>query len=157
MKGHKKVVKQLNQVLFHQLTAINQYFLHSRMFNDWGIEGLGKKDYKASIHQMKFADKVIERILFLEGLPNLQHLGKLYIGQHTQEILQCDVRKVKENIEALQEGIKIAEAEMDYVSRDLLKNILDEEEEYIDWLDTQLDLIEKIGIENYIQSQAQGE
>lgn len=153
MKGNKQVIQQLNQVLYHELTAINQYFLHSRMFNDWGIEKLGSAEYKESIRQMKHADKIIERILFLEGLPNLQHLGKLYIGQHTQEILQCDVRKVKENIESLQVGVKLAESEMDYVTRDLLQEILEKEEEYFDWANTQLDLIEKVSIENYIQSQ----
>jgi bacterioferritin len=152
MQGNKQVIQQLNQVLFHELTAINQYFLHSRMFNDWGIENLGKAEYKASIHQMKHADKVIERILFLEGLPNLQHLGKLYIGQHTGEILHCDVRKVKENIESVQAGIQLAEQELDYITRDLLQGILEQEEEFLDWAETQLDLIEKVSIENFIQS-----
>lgn len=152
MKGNKDVIAQLNQVLYHQLTAINQYFLHSRMFNDWGVEQLGKVDYKESIRQMKYADKIIERILFLEGLPNLQHLGKLYIGQHTEEVLQCDVRKVTENIEALQKAVAIAEQSQDYVSRDLVQEILESEEEYEDWANTQLDLIEKVGVQNYIQS-----
>ena len=153
MKGHREVVQQLNQVLYHHLTAINQYFLHSRMFNDWGIEQLGSAEYKESIHQMKHADKIIERILFLEGLPNLQHLGKLYIGQHTIEVLHCDVRKVKENIETLQQAVSIAEQELDYVTRDLVQEILEKEEEYWDWTTTQLDLVEKVGLENYIQSQ----
>ena len=133
MQGSKLVIQQLNQVLYHELTAINQYFLHSRMFNDWGVGQLGAAEYKESIRQMKHADKVIARILFLEGLPNLQHLGKLYIGQHTQEMLQCDVRKVKENIEALQTAIGIAA--------------------FFDSPDTQLGLIDTISIENYIQSQ----
>ncbi|MBP7218638.1 MAG: bacterioferritin [Acinetobacter sp.] len=153
MKGHREVIHQLNQVLYHHLTAINQYFLHSRMFNNWGIEQLGAAEYKESIRQMKHADKVIERILFLEGLPNLQHLGKLYIGQHTAEVLNCDVRKVNENIEALQQALQLAEKSQDYVTRDLLQDILAKEEEYFDWLETQLDLVEKVGIENYIQSQ----
>lgn len=153
MQGNKQVIQQLNQVLYHELTAINQYFLHSRMFNDWGIENLGKAEYKESIRQMKHADKIIERILFLNGLPNLQHLGKLYIGQHTAEILQCDVRKVTENIDSLKTAIQLAEQEMDYVTRDLLKDILEKEEDFLDWADTQLDLVEKVGIENYIQSQ----
>ena len=153
MKGHREVIHQLNQVLYHHLTAINQYFLHSRMFNNWGIEQLGAAEYKESIRQMKHADKVIERILFLEGLPNLQHLGKLYIGQHTAEVLICDVRKVNENIEALQQALQLAEKSQDYVTRDLLQDILAKEEEYFDWLETQLDLVEKVGIENYIQSQ----
>ena len=153
MIGNRDVINQLNQVLYHHLTAINQYFLHSRMFNDWGIEKLGSAEYKESIHQMKHADKVIERILFLEGLPNLQHLGKLYIGQHTAEVLNCDVRKVKENIEAIQSAVKFAEQTLDYVTRDLLQEILEKEEEYLDWTTTQIDLIESVGIENYIQSQ----
>ncbi|MCH4247906.1 MAG: bacterioferritin [Acinetobacter populi] len=153
MQGNKQVIQLLNQVLYHELTAINQYFLHSRMFNDWGIENLGEAEYKESIRQMKHADKVIARILFLEGLPNLQNLGKLYIGQHTQEVLQCDRRKVYENMESLNKAIVLAEQEMDYVTRDLLKGILDKEQEYTDWVETQLDLIGKVGIENYIQSQ----
>ncbi|MFW1755219.1 heteropolymeric bacterioferritin subunit Bfr [Acinetobacter wanghuae] len=153
MKGNRDVINQLNQVLYHHLTAINQYFLHSRMFNDWGIEQLGSAEYKESIRQMKHADKIIERVLFLEGLPNLQHLGKLYIGQHTQEVLQCDIRKVNENIEAIQKGVALAETAMDYVTRDLLQEILEKEEEYLDWASTQLDLVASIGIENYIQSQ----
>lgn len=153
MKGNRDVINQLNQVLYHHLTAINQYFLHSRMFNDWGIEKLGSAEYKESIHQMKHADKVIERILFLEGLPNLQHLGKLYIGQHTAEVLNCNVRKVKENIEAIQSAVKLAEQTLDYVTRDLLQEILEKEEEYLDWTTTQIDLIESVGTENYIQSQ----
>ncbi len=153
MKGDAKVIQHLNKVLGNELVAINQYFLHSRMFNDWGIEKLGSAEYKESIHQMKHADKVIERILFLEGLPNLQHLGKLYIGQHTEEVLKCDVRKVKENIEALQKTISLAETQQDYVTRDLIQEILEKEEEYWDWLETQQELVESIGIENYIQSQ----
>lgn len=153
MKGNRDVINQLNQVLYHHLTAINQYFLHSRMFNDWGIEKLGSAEYKESIRQMKHADKIIERVLFLEGLPNLQHLGKLYIGQHTLEVLQCDVRKVNENIEALQKAVALAENHMDYVTRDMLQEILEKEEEYLDWTTTQLDLAENVGIENYIQSQ----
>lgn len=152
MQGNKEVITQLNQVLYHQLTAINQYFLHARMFNDWGINELGEADYKESIHQMKHADKIIERILFLDGLPNLQHLGKLYIGQHTEEVLQCNVRKAQENIEALQKAVTVAEQHLDYVTRELVQNILEAEEEYHDWANTQLDLIEKVGIQNYIQS-----
>ncbi|ENU79460.1 bacterioferritin [Acinetobacter sp. ANC 3789] len=152
MKGNRDVINQLNQVLYHHLTAINQYFLHSRMFNDWGVEKLGSAEYKESIRQMKHADKVIERILFLEGLPNLQNLGKLYIGQHTLEVLQCDVRKVKENIEALQKAVALSEQLQDYVSRDLVQEILEHEENYWDWLETQIDLTESVGIENYIQS-----
>jgi len=150
MKGNRDVINQLNQVLYHHLTAINQYFLHSRMFNDWGIEQLGSAEYKESIRQMKHADKIIERILFLEGLPNLQHLGKLYIGQ---QVLNCDIRKVKENIESIKTAVTLAEQTLDYVTRDLVQEILEKEEEYWDWLTTQLDLVESVGIENYIQSQ----
>ncbi|MHA3080423.1 heteropolymeric bacterioferritin subunit Bfr [Acinetobacter sp. ANC 5502] len=157
MKGNRDVINQLNQVLYHHLTAINQYFLHSRMFNDWGVEKLGSAEYKESIRQMKHADKVIERILFLEGLPNLQNLGKLYIGQHTLEVLQCDVRKVKENIEALQKAVALSEQLQDYVSRDLVQEILEHEENYWDWLETQIDLTESVGIENYIQSNMSNE
>lgn len=153
MQGNRDVTNQLNQVLYHHLTAINQYFLHSRMFNDWGIEKLGSAEYKESIRQMKHADKIIERILFLEGLPNLQHLGKLYIGQHTVEVLNCDVRKVKENIDALKTAVALAESNLDYVTRDLVQEILEKEEEFWDWTTTQLDLSESVGIENYIQSQ----
>lgn len=153
MQVNRDVINQLNQVLYHHLTAINQYFLHSRMFNDWGIEKLGSAEYKESIRQMKHADKIIERILFLEGLPNLQHLGKLYIGQHTVEVLNCDVRKVKENIDALKTAVALAESNLDYVTRDLVQEILEKEEEFWDWTTTQLDLSESVGIENYIQSQ----
>lgn len=152
MKGNRDVINQLNQVLYHHLTAINQYFLHSRMFNDWGIEKLGSAEYKESIRQMKHADKIIARILFLEGLPNLQHLGKLYIGQHTLEVLQCDVRKAKENIEALVLCVSTAEGKQDYVTRDLVQEILESEEEFLDWADTQITLTETVSIENYIQS-----
>ena len=153
MQGNRDVINQLNQVPYHHLTAINQYFLHSRMFNDWGIEKLGSAEYKESIRQMKHADKIIERILFLEGLPNLQHLGKLYIGQHTVEVLNCDVPKVKENIDALKTAVALAESNLDYVTRDLVQEILEKEEEFWDWTTTQLDLSESVGIENYIQSQ----
>lgn len=153
MKGNREVINHLNQVLYHHLTAINQYFLHSRMCNDWGIEKLGSSEYKESIRQMKHADKIIERILFLEGLPNLQHLGKLYIGQHTAEVLKCDVRKVKENIDIEKKTIEVCELAQDYVSRDLVREILEKEEEFWDWTETQIDLIEDVGIENYIQSQ----
>lgn len=153
MKGHPKVVGQLNRVLTCELTAINQYFLHARMFKHWGLEKLNHVEYKKSIQDMKHADKLIERVLFLEGLPNLQHLGKLYIGQHTEEVLNCDIRKVKENIAAIKQAVELAEAQQDYVTRDLVQEILEKEEEYWDWLDTQLDLIKNVGIENYIQSQ----
>ena len=153
MKGNRDVINQLNQVLYHQLTAINQYFLHSRMFNDWGIEKLGAAEYKESIHQMKHADKVIKRILFLEGLPNLQQLGKLHIGENTQEILACDLRMASDSHITIKAAIAYAEQAADFVTRDLLRAIMAEEEEYIDWTSTQLALIKDITIENYIQSQ----
>ena len=153
MKGNRDVINQLNQVLYHHLTAINQYFLHSRMFNDWGIEKLGSAEYKESIRQMKHADKIIERILFLEGLPNLQHLGKLYIGQHTQEVLQCDVRKVKENIEVIQQTLALAETQMDYVTRDLVREILEKEEEYSELQSRSTNSNAVICLKNYNQSQ----
>ena len=153
MKGDRQVIVHLNQVLYNQLTAINQYFLHARMLKDWGIEKLGQHIYKESIHQMKHADKVIERILFLEGLPNLQQLGKLHIGENTQEILACDLRMANDNHQAIRAAIAYAEQAADFVTRDMLRSILDSEEEYIDWTRTQLDLIQAVTLENFIQSQ----
>ncbi|XID75179.1 bacterioferritin [Alkanindiges sp. WGS2144] len=153
MKGDRQVIVHLNQVLYNQLTAINQYFLHARMLEDWGIDKLGHHIYKESIHQMKHADKVIKRILFLEGLPNLQQLGKLHIGEHTQEILACDLRMANDNHTTLKAAIAHAEQAADFVTRDMLREIMDSEEEYIDWTGTQLGLINEIGIENFIQSQ----
>lgn len=153
MKGDRQVIIHLNNVLYNQLTAINQYFLHARMLKDWGIEKLGQHIYKESIHQMKHADKVIERILFLEGLPNLQQLGKLHIGENTQEILACDLRMASDSHVTLKAAIAYAEQTADFVTRDMLRAIMAEEEEYIDWTGTQLALIESVTLENYIQSQ----
>lgn len=153
MKGDRQVIIHLNNVLYNQLTAINQYFLHARMLKDWGIEKLGQHIYKESIHQMKHADKVIERILFLEGLPNLQQLGKLHIGEDTQEILACDLRMATDSHVTLKAAIAYAEQAADFVTRDMLRAIMAEEEEYIDWTGTQLALIESVTLENYIQSQ----
>lgn len=152
MKGDSKVIEYLNLALGNELIAINQYFLHSRMYKDWGLNELADHSYHESIDEMKHADKLIQRILFLEGLPNLQHLGKLIIGEHTKEMLECDLKLEQKAVPVLREGIKYCESVADYVSRDLFREILTSEEEHIDWLETQLGLIEKVGIENYLQS-----
>ncbi len=153
MKGDRKVIEFLNLVLRNELIAINQYFLHSRMFKDWGLDGLGDYEFQESVDEMKHADQLIERTLFLEGLPNLQDIGKLRIGEHTREMLECDLALEMEAIPDLREAIEYCESCKDYVSRDLFDSILGSEEEHVDWLETQLDLIAKIGIENYQQSQ----
>ncbi|MGI2213007.1 bacterioferritin [Shewanella oncorhynchi] len=153
MKGHPKVVGQLNRVLTCELTAINQYFLHARMFKHWGLEKLNHVEYKKSIQDMKHADKLIERVLFLEGLPNLQQLEKLRIGEHSQEMLDCDLAMVQEQLTLLRDAISLCEAEQDYVSRDLLEDILEDEEDHLDWLESQQELITLTGIQNYLQSQ----
>lgn len=153
MKGDKKVIEHLNKALGNELVAINQYFLHSRMFEDWGLEALAKKEYEESIDEMKHADMLIKRILFLEGIPNLQHLGKLLIGENTKEMLECDLQIELKAIPDLREGIAYCESIKDYVSRDLLQSILDSEEDHVDWLETQLSLIERVGITNYEQKQ----
>ncbi|WNO10189.1 bacterioferritin [Teredinibacter sp. KSP-S5-2] len=152
MKGDAKVIEFLNKALGNELVAINQYFLHSRMCNDWGFKKLGEKEYKKSIEDMKQADKLIERILFLEGLPNLQSLGKILIGENAQEILNCDRKLQTTKLEQLREAIAICESLQDYVSRDLLEDFLEEEEEHLDWIDTQKDLINATTLENYLQS-----
>ncbi|WP_394131241.1 bacterioferritin [Shewanella maritima] len=153
MKGQPRVISQLNQVLTCELTAINQYFLHARMFNHWGLEKLNGKEYKKSIEDMKHADKLIERVLFLEGLPNLQQLDKLRIGENTEEMLQCDMDAVTEQVALLRDAIKVCEIEHDYISRDLLESLLEDEEEHIDWIEAQQELIQKMGLQNYLQSQ----
>lgn len=153
MKGDTKVIEHLNKVLFNELIAINQYFLHSRIFKDWGLTKLGDKEYAESVDEMKHADKLIERILFLEGLPNMQDLGRLMIGEDTAEMIKCDLKLEQLAVPDLRDGIEVCEQVRDYVSRDLLQGILDSEEEHIDWLETQLDLISKVGIKNFLQSQ----
>ncbi|MCL1058294.1 bacterioferritin [Shewanella gelidimarina] len=152
MKGQPKVISQLNKVLTSELTAINQYFLHARMFKNWGLGELNEKAYKKSIQDMKHADKVIERILFLEGLPNLQQLDKIRIGEHSQEMLECDKVMLEEQLVSLREAIALCEQSADYVSRDMLEDLLEDEEEHLDWLEAQLELISLTGIQNYLQS-----
>ncbi|MEE4381224.1 MAG: bacterioferritin [Pseudomonadales bacterium] len=152
MKGDAKVIEYLNKVLYNELVAINQYFLHSRMLKDWGFERLGDKEYEESIDEMKHADELIKRILFLEGLPNLQDLGRLRIGENVREILECDLSLEHQAVPDLRDGIVHCEQVRDYVSRDLLRYILTSEEEHIDWLETQLGLMDKLGEQNYLQS-----
>lgn len=153
MKGSKVIIEALNSVLTKELTAINQYFLHARMLQDWGLEKLGKLEYEASIDEMKHADMVIKRILFLEGLPNLQKLNKLKIGQTVGEVIEADLEVEYEAIPHLKKCIQQAESEHDYGSRDLFLQILKSEEHHVDWLETQRDLLKKVGQQNYIQSQ----
>lgn len=153
MKGDPKVIEFLNKALTNELTAINQYFLHARMFKNWGFHKLNEKEYHESIDEMKHADVLIERILFLDGLPNLQNLGKLMIGETPEEMLRCDLKLEHEAIPPLKEAIAYCEQVKDYVSREIFEHILENEEEHVDWLETQFELIDKIGIQNYLQSQ----
>lgn len=152
MIGKSSVLNCLNQMLTIELTSINQFFLHARMYKNWGLNALDKKAYKKSIVDMKQADVLIERILFLQGLPNLQQLGRLQIGEHTAEMLQCDMNVVTDQVISLRSAIALCEKESDYVSREILENILETEENYIDWIESQQFLITNTGIENYLQT-----
>jgi len=152
MRGDAKVIEFLNKVLFNELTAINQYFLHAKMFKNWGIKELAEYEYKESIHAMKRADALSDRILFLEGLPNFQALGKLRIGENPPEMLQCDLSLEQDGVVVLRNAVAYADSVGDYVSRSLFTSILDAEEEHIDWLETQLDLVERIGEPKYLLS-----
>jgi len=153
MKGDPKVIEHLNRVLKNELTAINQYFLHARMFKNWGFSKLDEHEYHESIDEMKHADKLIARILFLDGLPNLQDLGRLRIGENTVEVLKADLALENDGLPDLRAAIQTCEASADFVSRELFTDILEAEEEHVDWLETQLALIDSIGLENYQQSQ----
>ena len=154
MQGGSKVVRMLNKVLKLELTSINQNFLHARMYRNWGVEALNGACYKKSIKDMEQADELINRILFLGGLPNLQDLGKLYIGEHTEEMIKMDIHFEMEQLPVLKDAIALCESERDYVSRELLQEILGYEEDYVDWLEAQEYQIEHVGIQNYIQSQS---
>jgi bacterioferritin len=152
VQGDTKVLEFLNQALKNELTSINQYFLHARMLDNWGMKRLGKLEYEESIDEMKHADRLVKRILFLDGLPNLQDLGKLFIGEDVQEILQCDLRREMEAHPMYKSAIAYCEDAKDYVTRDLLVHIQKSEEEHIDFIEEQLGLIEKMGLANYVQS-----
>ncbi|MCX7092109.1 MAG: bacterioferritin [Methylobacter sp.] len=153
MKGDTTVIEFLNKALENELTAINQYFLHARMYKNWGFQKLNEKEYHESIDEMKHADQLIERILFLEGLPNLQNIGKVMIGENPKEMLGCDLKLEQLAIPLLREAIAYCETISDFVSREIFAHILESEEDHVDWLETQLDLIETVGLENYLQSQ----
>jgi bacterioferritin len=154
MQGDPTVIAHLNSALKNELTAINQYFLHARMLRHWGVTKLGKHEYEESIDEMKHADRLVDRVLFLGGLPNLQDLGKLLIGEDVTEILECDLKLEQQAMPELRDAIAYCETVRDYISRELFEDILESEEEHVDFLETQFDLIKRIGIENYIQLQS---
>jgi bacterioferritin len=156
LKTDPKIVPLLNAQLTRELTAINQYFLHARMYRQWGLNKLGEREYQESIEEMKHADRLVERILMVEGLPNLQNLGKLTIGENAPEMLKADLGVEQGSRTALKEGVAACEAAGDYVSREILEDILEDTEEHIDWIETQLELIDKVGLQNYLQSQMEG-
>lgn len=153
MKGDNTIIQLLNEQLTNELTAINQYFLHARMYQHWGFEKIGKKEYEESIGEMKHADKLINRVLMLGGLPNLQALHKLMIGENVLEMLQADLQLEQAAQHTVKKGIAACESAGDYVSREIFREILDDTEEHIDWIETQIDLIDKVGLQNYLQSQ----
>ena len=153
MKGDKTVIKYLNQQLKNELSAINQYFLHARMMRHWGFEKLGQHEYEESLGEMKHADRLIERIFMLDGLPNLQDLHKLLIGETVPEILACDLKLESAAADTVKEGMAYCESVKDFVSRDLFQDILNDTEEHIDWLETQIELVGHVGLQNYLQSQ----
>lgn len=152
MKGDPKVIEFLNKALYNELTAINQYFLHAKMLKNWGLEDLAKHEYEESIDEMKHADQLADRILFLEGLPNFQALGKLRVGESPREIFECDLALELDGLPLLREAIAYCDGIRDFTSGRLFKDILDSEEEHVDWIETQLDLLNRVGEQNYLQS-----